>query len=275
MTFESKQAASDVAELLNSYAKGGVGPAEVVKSQVMDLIFAGVPSLDQAIASYRSICDVFLTKTIAVKGIPTAIISGENTGEIRSSSGKSIAADFEKLFPLLKQRHAWCIENYGAQAEICFEKYVSEISELIDKFLTEVPRTAKERASSISKIKREIGYFAKWSQLLYTHRAMSFPSEVEYAFIMSGEPIAAVWKYNLLDEQCEFPPTVGHKPRNGRVYAVRGNWAEAKGLMVAGPYGYIDEIDQPHQETGCMCRLHWLRAIRGLPEDMLTAQGSG
>ncbi|AOW48006.1 hypothetical protein A4S02_14340 (plasmid) [Acetobacter ascendens] len=273
MTFESKQAASKVAELLSSYAKGEADPAEVVKPQVMDLIFAGVPSLDQAIASYRFICDDFLAKVIAVKGMPTKVISEGSNGEIRSSSGKSIAADFEQLLPLLKRRHAWCIENYGAQAEICFRKYVSEIRGLIDGFFAKVPVTAKERTSNISKIKREIGYFARWQQLFYTHKAMSFASEVEYIFILSGEPIAAVWKYNPLDEQCEFPPTVDHRPRDGRVYAVRGNWAEAKGFMIAGPDGYIDDIDRPHQETGCMCHLHWLHGIRRLPEDMLTSKG--
>ncbi|GAN78618.1 hypothetical protein [Acidocella aminolytica] len=273
MILESKQVAENVAGLLNSYAEGKNASTEVVKSQVMALIFSNVPSLDQAVASYRINCDDFLAKTIAVKGMPTRTIIGGSTGEIVSSSGRSVADNFQKLLPLIKKCHASCIENYRTQAKICFEKYVSDINQLIDQFLAEVPRTAKERAPYIARIKREIRYFSKWNQLFYTHKAMSFPSEVEYIFIMSGEPLAAVWEYSSLDEECEFPPDMDHKQRDGRVYAVRRNWAEAKSLMVVGSDGYIDEIDRPHQETGCMCHLHWLYSISDLPEEMLTAKG--
>jgi hypothetical protein len=273
MTLEPKQAAADVAELLSNYAKGEATSTEVVKSQVMALIFENVPSLDQAVASYKSNCDDFLAKTIAVNGMPTRMVAGGSAGEVVSSSGKAVADKFQKLLPLLEKSHASCIETYREQAKICFEKYETEINKLVDGFLAEVPRTAKERASYISRIKREIKYFSKWNQLFYTHKAMSFPSEVEYIFILSGKPIAAVWEYSSLDEECEFPPTVNHKQRDGRVYAVRQNWAEAESLMVVGSDGYLDEIDRPHQETGCMCHLHWLYSVSNLPEEMLTAKG--
>ena len=60
---------------------------------------------------------------------------------------------------------------------------------------------------------------------------------------------------------------------NGRVYAVRGNWAIEKGLMNAGPNGYIDEITQPGEDFDCMCVYRWLYNLRSLPEHMLTAKG--
>jgi hypothetical protein len=269
----TKKAANSVAEVLVNFAKGNSDTAEAAKSQAMEIILSAVPTPAEAAETYQSICKEFLAKTIAVKGMPTRTISDGDSSAIVSSSGKGIADEFDKLLPRIKRRYTWCIDNYKAQSKKCFENQITQLSEMIEKFLNDIPPTVKERSSSISRIKKEIGYLGKWNQLFYTHKAMNFPSEVEYIFVMSDKPLAAVWKYSSLDEQCEYPPAVDHKPRDGRVYAVRGNWAEKEGLMKVGPDGYIDDIDRPHQEPGCMCRLQWIFAIRRLPEEMLTDQG--
>jgi hypothetical protein len=94
-----------------------------------------------------------------------------------------------------------------------------------------------------------------------------------YLFTLEGNPIAEIWHYSELDEEGECKKTNNHKRRNNHVYVVRGNWALEKRLMKAGACGYIDEIDLPGQEVGCMCRLQWIYAVRNLPASMQTSHG--
>jgi hypothetical protein len=68
-------------------------------------------------------------------------------------------------------------------------------------------------------------------------------------------------------------PREEHKQRDGRVYAVRGNWALARGLMNSGPNGYTDEITKPGEEVDCHCTYEWFHSLRALPSEMLTERG--
>jgi hypothetical protein len=102
---------------------------------------------------------------------------------------------------------------------------------------------------------------------------MSLSAELEYIFALEGNPIAAVWRYDSLDEQGEYPKTYRHEQRDGHVYAVRRSWALDKGLIKVGSDGYVDEISRPKQEVGCVCNLQWLYALRDLPDAMMTEKG--
>lgn len=82
-----------------------------------------------------------------------------------------------------------------------------------------------------------------------------------------------MWRYNQLDTQGAYKQTYNHELLDGRVYAVADNWAIQKGLMVAGPDGYVDHITRPSQEVGCMCSLSWIYSLRALPGAMITPKG--
>jgi hypothetical protein len=64
-----------------------------------------------------------------------------------------------------------------------------------------------------------------------------------------------------------------HKDRDGRIYAIRGNWAMDKGLMKVGSAGYLDQITQPSQEVSCRCWVTYVYSPRRLPDEMLTQKG--
>ena len=89
----------------------------------------------------------------------------------------------------------------------------------------------------------------------------------------SGQSNRGRLAITFLDEQGEYSKTYDHKPMDGRIYAVRGNWAFEKGLMNAGPNGYIDEVTRPKQDVGCMCWLQWVYSLRDLPDGMITPIG--
>ena len=218
----------------------------------------------QATENYAATCREFLEKVKEVRGMPKRIISGGSASgfDMLSSSGDRIREKFPGLLPLLMERLDWCIENYGAQAKLYREDQLARFRQMVSEFLEEVPiGSSKDKAlkQKITKIKSEIRSLAKWDKLFWTYKASSFPTELEYIFQLESNPIACVWNYNRSDEVGEYRKTYDHRQRDGHVYAVRGNWAIEKGLMRAGPHGYVDEISRPCQEVGCMCRLVWVQ----------------
>lgn len=83
--------------------------------------------------------------------------------------------------------------------------------------------------------------------------------------------IAGVWRsHGRHDKHYDARPE--HLKRDGKVFAVRGNWAMQRGLMNKG-IGYTNEIERPGEEPFCRCWFVYLHNLRDLPQDMLTAKG--
>ena len=278
---EAREAVQAVGEVLIGFLKSGpTSPDQVqeTKAILLELARSIATSAEEATDSYERVCKEFLDKVIRVKGMPTRTISGdrETQPETISSSGKRIAENFDALLPSISKRFEWCIANYKSEATAYRDERLRQCDAMIHQFLEHVPMGGtkdKEIKSQIGEIKKELRSLAKWDQLFYVHKAMCFPAEVEFLFSLEGNPIAAIWRYNPIDEQTDYPKTYHHKQRDELVYAVRGNWAIAKGLMKAGPNGYLDEISRPSQEIGCTCHLQWLYSISRLPTNMVTEKG--
>lgn len=86
-----------------------------------------------------------------------------------------------------------------------------------------------------------------------------------------GGAIAATWRSNFRQAGYDYRPD--HAEIDGRVFLVRGSWAQKNGLVKPGPDGYIDDNVQPAQEPFCRCRYIYLYNLRQLPDDMLTVKG--
>ena len=63
------------------------------------------------------------------------------------------------------------------------------------------------------------------------------------------------------------------KPRDGKVYLLRGCWAQDRGLVKPGAAGYYDAVTAVAVEPFCRCQAQYLYALRDLPEDMVTQKG--
>ena len=83
--------------------------------------------------------------------------------------------------------------------------------------------------------------------------------------------IAGEWHSHW--RQTNYNYRVDHKERDLHIYTIRGNWAEANGLMKPGPDGYTDEITQPAEEVNCRCFYRYIYNLNRLPEAMLTEKG--
>jgi hypothetical protein len=278
---DARETVQTVGEILTAFLKSGpTSPdhAQETRTTISKLARSIAISADEATASYERVCREFLDKVIRVKGMPTRIISGDRDGQpdIVSSSGKNLAQNFDALLPSIKKSFEWCVSNYKVEATAYLDTQIRECDAMVQQFLERVPMGGtkdKDIKSRITEIKKELRPLAKWDRLFYVHKAMSFPAEVEFLFSLEGNSLAAIWHYNPIDEQTDYPKTYDHKHRDGLVYAVRGNWAITKGLMKAGPNGYLDETSRPSQEIGCMCHLQWLYSINRLPTNMVTEKG--
>lgn len=98
-----------------------------------------------------------------------------------------------------------------------------------------------------------------------------FTSAISETLATDNGALAAVWHSNW--RQRNYNYRKDHKERDQKVYTVRGNWAQSKGLMKAGPSGYVDEITKPAEEPFCRCHYEWVYNLRDLPDDMLTDKG--
>jgi hypothetical protein len=277
----ARETVQAVGEILTGFLKTGpTSPDHVleISTTTSELSRSIAMSVDEATAGYERVCKEFLDKVIRVRGMPTRIISGDpdSQPDIVSSSGKHVAQNFDDLLPSIKKRFEWCITNYKSEATAYLDEQLRQCDAMVQQFLERVPMGGtkyKDTKSRIVEIKKELRPLAKWDRLFYIHKAMSFPAEVEFLLSLEGNPIAAIWHYNPIDEQTDYPKTYDHKQRDDLVYAVRGNWAITKGLMKVGPNGYLDEISRPSQETGCMCHLQWLYSVSRVPTNMVTEKG--
>ena len=83
--------------------------------------------------------------------------------------------------------------------------------------------------------------------------------------------LAGIWHSHWRQSGYNYRPD--HKERDQHIYAIRGNWALAAGLMKAGPDGYSDEDAQPAELPFCRCKFQWIYTLHRLPSDMLTQKG--
>lgn len=106
---------------------------------------------------------------------------------------------------------------------------------------------------------------------LANDQGLKLVSNINEIIAKQTRAIAAQWYSNW--PQANYDYRIDHKERDGKIYAIRGNWAIEKGLMKVGENGYTDQITKPAEEINCRCRYTYITSLRDLPSDMLTTKG--
>jgi hypothetical protein len=122
-----------------------------------------------------------------------------------------------------------------------------------------------ETSQNIAKSARQIDFEQRRVMIDQTHKLVA---NIDNIIATDGGAIAAVWHSHWRQPNYDYREP--HKDRDLNVYAIRGNWAQQKGLMRAGPAGYLDEITQPGEEVFCRCYLTYIYNVRSLPDEMKT-----
>jgi len=120
----------------------------------------------------------------------------------------------------------------------------------------------------IAKPVAQVKYEVRRCQIDQGHKLIAAVNEVVG---MQGGAIAVKWRSHFRQAGYDYRPD--HKERDGKIYLLRGSWAQEQGLVKTGEAGYYDEITAAAQEVFCRCYVVTLYALRELPELMLTEKG--
>ena len=163
-----------------------------------------------------------------------------------------------------------------ASADLIVLNRKAMIDKTIRRFsgwMTSVPDNSRaidkaETASEIIKPLRDLPFEERRVMIDQGHKLISNVSAIVREHTGA---IAVIWRSHW--RQAGYDYRSEHKERDGKIYAIRGNWAIERGLMKVGDMGYLDEITQPGEEVYCRCFCVSLTALSELPADMLTAKG--
>lgn len=99
-----------------------------------------------------------------------------------------------------------------------------------------------------------------------------FVAALNETIAVGGGALATVWhSHGASDRNYNYRPD--HLGRQGKIYALKGNWALERGLMKAGDAGYYDDITHYGEEVYCRCFGTYLYYLTELPDEMLTEKG--
>lgn len=282
MATDAKAAIDAVGALLSAFLKSGpqspIHHAEIER-QVLEIVRANIISSEQSTDAYKRRCDEFLATVIKRGGLPIREIMSADSDVTSRGTTATRRRTAKKSIPRakLQSNHKSCVDNYRRESTLYLDGELNTLRDILRDFIREVlAGRSKEPATrrKITAIKGAFRDLTNWDRFFSTIKNDSFPASLRRTFDLEGKPIAAIWRYSVLDEQGEFRNAYSHKDRADRVYAVRGNWAIEKGLMKIGASGFIDETIQPGEELDCMCRFQWLFNLGALPEEMRTAKGN-
>lgn len=87
---------------------------------------------------------------------------------------------------------------------------------------------------------------------------------------VDGGAIAAKWEHV---HQRGYDARPEHLARDGKIFLIRGSWAQEKGFVKPNKNGYTDEIEQVAELPFCRCRYAYIHSLGSVPSDMLTRKG--
>jgi hypothetical protein len=175
-----------------------------------------------------------------------------------------------KLRPLLDQRlmaNANLIKNNRTIA-------IEQTNRRFAGWATSIPAggsKAVDKREVKSSIRKALAALPFEERRVLIDQGHKFVSDLNNVIALDNRAIAAEWHSHFRQVGYNYRPD--HKERDGKFYAIRGNWALAQGFMKAVDGHYTDTITKPGEEVFCRCSYRYIYNLRDLPEMMLTKKG--
>ncbi len=169
-----------------------------------------------------------------------------------------------QAFPLLSQRIAINADLIKLDRDNAIETTLRRFA----GWASSVPEQGS-RAIDRREVKAHIAKPLR--QLPFTERRMmidqgfKLAAAIDHVEAELGGAIAMRWRHV---HQAGYDARPEHVARDGKVFALRGNWAMEKGLMKRGPHPYYDEIDAVAEKPYCQCWAEPIYSVAKLPDDM-------
>lgn len=182
--------------------------------------------------------------------------------------------NLERVRPELRAELDRRIMGSAGLIKLNRERAVEQTMQRFQGWATSIPAggsKAVNRGETKTDIRKSLASLPFTERRLNIDQGHKLASALNDVVAKGNGAIAAVWHSHWREKNYNFRED--HKERDAEIYAVRGNWAQAKGLMKPGPNGYTDEITQPGEEVYCRCFYQYLFHLRELPPDMITKKG--
>ena len=156
------------------------------------------------------------------------------------------------------------------------EEMIGRTLKRFEGWATSIPKggtDAGTKTEAVRDITRPLADQSFLERRVHIDQGHKLVSAINGITAVAGGAIAAKWSSRYRQAGYDYRPE--HKERDGKVYMIRGNWAQEQGLAKVGPDGYTDEITQVGEQIGCRCSYIYLYSLRKLPNEMLTEKGKG
>lgn len=180
----------------------------------------------------------------------------------------------ERIKPQLRRELDRRVAASASLIRLDQEASIQRTLQRFSGWVTSVPAggtRAVSRSEEAEEVRRGIAGLPFVERRVIIDQGHKLVAAIDDIIATDGGAIAVLWHH--VRPQPGYAPRPEHVARDGGVYAVRGSWALASGLMKRGPNPYFDEIDQPGSPVFCRCWGQRIYTPRALPADMLTEKG--
>ena len=136
------------------------------------------------------------------------------------------------------------------------------------------PKTGKAKLDKVEtkdEIRKSLKSLDYNSRRVLIDQGQKLFAAINTTVAVNGGAIGAIWHSHKAQRGYNGRPD--HDARDGKVFLVRGSWADQAGLVKAGADGYTDSIEQPAEFVFCKCFYQFLYSLRSLPTNLLTKKG--
>lgn len=130
---------------------------------------------------------------------------------------------------------------------------------------------AADRVEVKAEIRKPLASLPFVERRVSVDQGHKFVANLNNILAQDAGAIALIWHSHWRQAHYSFRET--HKERDGKVYLIRDNWAQDKGLVRTGDAGYYDEVTAVGEEVFCRCFAQYVYSLARLPADMLTNKG--
>lgn len=96
-------------------------------------------------------------------------------------------------------------------------------------------------------------------------QASKLQANIKNIVAVDAGAIALIWHSHWKQANYDYRPD--HKELDGKIFLIRGSWADEKGLVKGR---YYDEIEPVGQAVYCRCFAQYIYKLDRLPEENLT-----
>lgn len=208
------------------------------------------------------------------KTLETYFKRGISKSRLAKSNPKVSILTVDRIMPSLRAELDRRIMANADMIKINRSQAIDKTLQRFSGWATSIPKGGTKAASlsdvkaDITKTARQLKYELKRREIDQGHKLIS---SIGAVIGMQTNAIAMEWHSNWKQAGYDYRPD--HKDRDGKVYAIRDNWAIQKGYMKVDKNGYNDSITAPAEEVFCRCQGSYITNLRDLPESMLTEKG--